>query len=112
MDVLDRLFELLADERRRYALYYLEQRDGPVPVDELVSRVAEWETDGSDESILDERYEEIEVDFHHEDLPRASEAPYVRYDPGRGLVELTGAPPAVDAILTVARVVERPDRDA
>ncbi|WP_425493568.1 DUF7344 domain-containing protein [Natronosalvus vescus] len=48
---LDRIFDLLSNERRRYALYYLDQKDGPVPVDEVAEQGTEWETEGAPSSI-------------------------------------------------------------
>lgn len=111
MDVLDKTFELLGDERRRYALYYLEQQSDPVPVEELVEQVAEWKTDGSVESIPDGKFERIQVELYHNDLPKASKSPYIKYNKKEGLVELTGAPPEVDALIHIARVIERPERN-
>ncbi|SIR88828.1 DUF7344 domain-containing protein [Natronorubrum thiooxidans] len=108
---LDRVFELLSKERRRYALYYLEQRGGPVPIEEVAEQVTEWETEGVPESIPEELFERVECSLRHTDLPKASEAEYVEYDPERGVVDVTGTPPEVDAILTVAKVIERPDRN-
>lgn len=111
MEPLDRVFDLLRRERRRYALYYLEQHDGPVSIDEVAEKVAKWETDGPPASIPEEKFEQIEVDLYHTDLPKAANAKYVEYDPEEGSVEVTGTPPKVDAIITVAKVMERPDRN-
>lgn len=52
-----------------------------------------------------------EVELHHKDLPKTSEEPYVRDDPETKLVELTGAPPELDAVIHVARGIERPERN-
>ncbi|WP_425499365.1 DUF7344 domain-containing protein [Natronosalvus caseinilyticus] len=38
MVALDEVFELLEDQRRRYALYCLYEKDGPVAVSELVKK--------------------------------------------------------------------------
>ena len=78
---LDRVFDLLSNERRRYALYYLEQHDGPVPIDEVAEQVAEWETDGAPSSIPEEKFDRVEVSLYHNVLPKAAEAKYVEYDP-------------------------------
>lgn len=111
MEILDQIFDLLSEERRRYALYYLEQTNEPVSVEVLAEQVAEWETDGPPESIPDEKYEQIEVELYHLELPKASEEPYVKYDPETKMIELTGAPPEVDAVIQIAKVIERPDRN-
>lgn len=43
MVTLDTLFKLLENERRRYALYYLYEQDGPVGVKELIETIEDWE---------------------------------------------------------------------
>ena len=111
MNILDELFDLLSDERRRYALYYLEQQDEPISVEELAEKVAEWETSDSNNAILEERFERIKLEFYHTDLPKASNASYVRYDRREGIVELSRMPPEVGAIIHVAKVIERPERN-
>ena len=108
---LDRVFDLLSKERRRYALYYLEQHDGPVPVEEVVEQVADWETNGATVSIPEEKFEQIEVELHHNDFPKASEAKYIEYNREEEVVEVTGTPPEVTAIISVAKAIERPDRN-
>ncbi len=107
---LDRVFDLLSDERRRYALYYLEKQDGPVSIDELAEQVAEWETNPGRASVPEEKFEEIELRFIHRDLPKASEAGYVKYDPEEGEIALVDEPREFDAIVSIAEVIERPDR--
>lgn len=108
---LDRVFELLSKERRRYVLYYLEQQDGPVSIDELIEQVATWEVDGVPPSIPEEQFKHIEVSLYQNDLPKTAEAEYIEYHPKEGVVEATDTPPEVDAILTLAKVIERPDRN-
>lgn len=110
MEILDQVFELLEDKRRRYALYHLEREDDPVPLDDLAEQVAAWETDAP-RAPAEEKQEDVKLELYHDDLPEASEASYVRYDPEEKVVELTGPPPEFDAILTVAKVIERPDRN-
>lgn len=110
MESLNRIFDLLSEERRRHALYYLEQRDGPVSVDEVARQVADWETNGVT-SIPEEKFEEIEVELHHNDLPKASEAKHIEYDPEEDIVEVTGTSPEFNAIISVAEIVERPNRN-
>lgn len=111
MASVDHVLNLLSKERRRYALYYIKQQDGPVPIDDVVKQVAEWETDPESAPTPADKFDQIEVELLHNDLPRASEAEYIKYDPDTRVVELTGAPPAFNAILSVAKVMERPERN-
>lgn len=110
MSSLDRVFELLGKERRRYVLYYLAQQDGPVSVNELAAYVAEQETDAAFPSVPDDQYERLEIELLHTDLPRSGDAAYIHYDRERRMIELTGPPPEFKALLELARVIERPDR--
>lgn len=109
MEILDQLFDLLSEKRRRYALYYLDQQDAPITVEELAEQVAEWETNGAD-SIHGGKFEQIRIDLRHNGLPRASEYKYVQYNQEEKMVELTDTPPEFDAIVSVAKVIERPSR--
>ncbi|GAA0198388.1 hypothetical protein ACFFQF_15145 [Haladaptatus pallidirubidus] len=111
MTSVDRVLNLLGKERRRYALYYIKQQDGPVPIDDVVKQVAEWETNPESSPIPADKLDQIEVELLHNDLPRASEAEYVKYDPETRVVELTEAPPKFNAILSVAKIIERPERN-
>lgn len=108
---LDRVFELLSKERRRYALYYLDQQEGPVSVNELATFVAEQEAASPTTSLPDDHLAHIELELYHTDLPKAAGAEYIQYDPNDGVIELTGPPTEFHAILTIAKVIERPDRD-
>lgn len=110
MELLDQIFEVLSEERRRYALYYLERRETAIPVHELIEQVAEWEADRPAGRIPDEKFERIEMEFYHRELPKTTDLKYIQYNPDDGLIELTGLPPEVNAIISIARVIERPDR--
>ena len=102
---LDKLFEILSEQRRRYVLYYLEQRDGPVSVDELVTAVAKWEDDSSVE-IPDEKFERVEISLQHNHLPKTAEVEYVQYDPDEKVIQVSESPPELDAFLTIAKLVD------
>ncbi|WP_276253228.1 DUF7344 domain-containing protein [Halomontanus rarus] len=77
----DRLFTVLADQRRRYVLYYLQMtpRD-VVQYDQLVTKVAEWETE-SDTPPTEDHLEEIELALQHHHLPRLEDYGMIDYDP-------------------------------
>lgn len=111
MEALDEIFTLLSKERRRFALYYLEQAEGPVHIDELTENVSEWESDPSERSIPDEEYEETILTLRHSHLPKAAKAEFVDYDPESNYVEVSGSPPEFRAVLHVAEAIEHPGRD-
>ncbi|MDS0477852.1 hypothetical protein [Natrinema sp. 1APR25-10V2] len=103
---VDRVLELLADQRRRYALYCLEDRDEPISVDELAAAIARMERN-SDE-ILDDHRNRIELLLQHTHLPMAEQTEFVEYDPAASTVQLTAEPPVLEELLTVAETVEEP----
>ncbi|WP_435175134.1 DUF7344 domain-containing protein [Halorussus sp. AFM4] len=99
---LDTVFELLADRRRRYALYCLAAvgEDRVLDLDDVAARVAEWEReweasgDGEDAGDSDsgDRRERVRVDLHHNHLPRLADAGLVDYDARTGTVRNWEAP--------------------
>jgi hypothetical protein len=103
------VFELLGDERRRYALYYLHERDGPVPVQELVDVIEAWEDESACGHDSVSTFEEIELELKHVHLPRSAEVEFVQYDQVRGLIQIQGSPQTFNALVTVARLIENPD---
>ncbi|WP_323173583.1 hypothetical protein [Natrialba sp. PRR66] len=105
---LDTIFDLLSDERRRYALYYLYERDGPVPIEELVETIADWEDDPPEDDSW-EKFDEIVVDLQHTHLPKTAEVEFIQYRRDKGVVQVQGAPPKFDAFVTVARLLEQPE---
>lgn len=69
MEELDKIFDLLSKERRRYAVYYLEKQDGPVSIDEVADQVAEWESDTAGAASTEE-FRDVKMRFCHADLPK------------------------------------------
>jgi hypothetical protein len=103
---LDTIFDLLSKERRRYALYYLEEEGGKVPVEELVETVAEWEASG--EEVPDEKYRRVRISLQHRDLPKSTDAEFVEYDADEGVVQVSGMSLEADAVISIAKVIEEP----
>lgn len=68
---LDAIFELLADQRRREALYVLDRREGPITVAELADEVA---------TVVEAGPERVAIALHHVHLPKLADAGVVSYD--------------------------------
>ena len=77
------LFELLADDRRRYALHYLSRKVGAVDLSELAEQIALQEGEPTRD-----HYDRVLTGLYHRHLPRLTDAGVVRYDPERETVEL------------------------
>ncbi|WP_254525153.1 DUF7344 domain-containing protein [Natrinema caseinilyticum] len=93
------VFELLLDEQRRYALYYLSRKVGAVTIEELTERIAD-----RDENPTPERVEQITVEFHHNHLRKLVESEVLRYDADAGTVERRAAARTLDPYLELAFV--------
>ncbi|MFU8869780.1 hypothetical protein [Natronococcus sp.] len=105
---LETVFDLLGDERRRYALYYLYERDGPVSVAEVVETVEKWEDDDAEADPEFDSLDRIALELQHVHLPKSAEVEFIQYDPSRNVVQITGSPPEFDAFVTVAKLLENP----
>lgn len=80
---LDEVFELLADQRRRYVLYTLRDVDH-IELEELAENVVARENDVPLEEASPERVNSLVVALHHRVLPKLREARLVDYDARHG----------------------------
>lgn len=80
------VFDLLADDRRRYALHYLSTAVGAVELADLAEQVTLREGDATED-----RYERVRTDLYHHHVPRLADAGVARYDPDRETVALRDA---------------------
>lgn len=82
-DTIDRLFEVLTDQRRRYVLYYVnETEDAVVTMDELADQLCTWERDWDNRTAQPEgkHRENIRIDLHHVQLPQLADQGLIEYD--------------------------------
>lgn len=77
------VFELLANDRRRYAFHYLTTTVGATSLDDLADQIALWETDATAD-----QHRQIRGDLYHRHLPLLVDTGVVRYDADRETVEL------------------------
>jgi hypothetical protein len=88
---VDDLFDVLADERRRLALYCLDTRGGSVALAELAAEVARLERgidEGESTRLPDEDVQPVYLDLYHAHVPKMEENGVVEYDPDTGTVGL------------------------
>jgi len=109
--LVDAVFGVVADDDRRYALYYLSDR-GATDVEQLATVVAGWTSANADPTAVvtpDER-ERVRVALHHVHLPRLEREGIVGYDRETGTVELADVPELLDTVL--ARSLDQRRREA
>ncbi|WP_205427188.1 hypothetical protein [Halorussus sp. MSC15.2] len=101
---LDRIFEILAAERRRHALYVLFRRTEPITLTDLAVEVASLEAADS---------ERVAATLHHVHLPKLVSADVAEYDAATGTVRIADPPDRFRKYLTSAAEDEhRPLRRA
>lgn len=103
----DRLFELLSNRWRRYALYcFVGQSDSKVTTSTLVDELTAIERRTSAQECS---RREIELSLRHTHLPKLAETPVIDYDPDRSEVVYRGGP-RLEAWVEMAREseIERP----
>ncbi|AUV80901.1 hypothetical protein C2R22_03880 [Salinigranum rubrum] len=106
MNSLDELFQLLSQERRRFALYYLDQADGPVALEELAREVARREN-GSPGPASSDDYAEQLITLKHNHLPRIADATHIEYDRDNRFIRITGMTPEADLLLSVSKKLDK-----
>jgi hypothetical protein len=87
----DELFDVLADERRRIALYCLDTRGRELGLDELADAVARLERgidDGESAHLSDEDVQSVYIDLYHTHVPKMEDCGIVEHDPASGIVRL------------------------
>ncbi|WP_135533466.1 DUF7344 domain-containing protein [Halostella pelagica] len=99
------VFELMAERRRRYALYHLVDADSPVDFDDLVDAVVDWETGDLDPPRGHES--RVLSSLHHSHLQRLETEGVVAYDADTGLVWYLGSE-KLEAQLSESRDAELP----
>jgi hypothetical protein len=84
---MDRIFTVLGNERRRYALAYLSTRTGVVTMADLVERVAAWECGKHPKQLGSRERERVQVSMCHSHLPKLADASAIAYDGEQGTIE-------------------------
>lgn len=104
---LDAVLNALANQRRRYALYYLQDCT-TATLREVAHQVAVWESNRPIEAIEPSPSDVVYADFYHRHLPKLADANVVKYDPREELVRYD-CPETVERMLDIARWVESPE---
>ncbi|WP_276301816.1 DUF7344 domain-containing protein [Halorussus lipolyticus] len=105
---VDSAFRVLSDVHRRYALYYLRDRE-TTNLEELATVLASWlgARDDANTVITPEERERLLVALHHAHLPDLDAAGLVRYDSVTGDVSLNSLPEVVETALNLSLAQQR-----
>ena len=87
----DKIFDVLSNERRRYALDYLKRHDDrTVALRELVDHIAATENEIPEEALHYEQRKRVYSSLRQTHLPRLADFGLIEYNEDRGEVRLNG----------------------
>ncbi|WP_227374441.1 DUF7344 domain-containing protein [Haladaptatus halobius] len=95
----DMVFDVLKNQRRRYALHYLKQAEETVQLSDLAEQVAAWENDTTVDAISAAERKRVYTALYQSHLPKLDDAGIVDYNQNRGIVELATAAEQLDPYL-------------
>jgi len=95
------IFDLLRNQRRRYALHYLKREQAPVAMAELVDQVAAWENGTTPGELDSDERQRVYVSLFQSHLPRMEEEEVVAVDEDARTVSLTDAAAGIDVYVDV-----------
>lgn len=107
---LDFVLDVLTNQRRRYALYYL-QEETTATLREISQQVAAWEHQSDGLVGADLPTEAVYTEFYHQHLPKLTDANVVDYDPREELVRYD-SPEVLERVLDLIRWIDHPDDGA
>lgn len=108
---LNTVFRVLAHPRRRRILYYLTRCNYPVPLKELIEKVAIQESETHVGDIPAEVYEQVALDLHHTQLPKLAELGVVDYSKDLNLIAVTDTLRPLDEYLHLAQQHDSQETD-
>ncbi|WP_266081748.1 DUF7344 domain-containing protein [Haladaptatus caseinilyticus] len=83
----DKIFHLLQTQRRRYALRYLKEQDGPVEMRDLAEQVAAWENDTTVQALASNERQRVYIALYQSHLPKLDNEDIIDYNQSRGIVK-------------------------
>ncbi|WP_458205856.1 DUF7344 domain-containing protein [Haladaptatus sp. NG-SE-30] len=95
----DMVFDVLKNQRRRYALHYLKQAEETVQLSDLAEQVAAWENDTTVDAISAAERKRVYTALYQSHLPKLDDAGIIDYNQNRGIVELATAVEQLDPYL-------------
>lgn len=105
MSSLDRRLKALSNQRQRHIIYLLEERDGPISIEELAAHIADHEEPTEPESS-DQRTR-LKIELYHNHLPKLADEDFIQFDRDEGRLELAKLPSNASKLIAVAKDLDR-----
>lgn len=103
--LLSRVYGALANQRRRYVLYYLRTH-AEAQIDDLADQIVAWEQDISVTDVSAEDSDRVQTKLVHSHLPKLEDYGFVDYDPRTDTVCYTYPPSLLDQVVELAERIE------
>ena len=105
----DELFDVLANQRRRFALHLLKKEgDETVEIGDMAEQIAAWENGIDTAEITGNERKRVYTALQQSHLPKMDDAGVVDFDKDRGTIEPTPALTDVDLYMDVVEGKEIP----
>jgi len=105
----DELFDVLANQRRRFALHLLKKEgDETIAIGDMAEQIAAWENGIDTTEITGSERKRVYTALQQSHLPMMDDAGVVRFNKNRGTVEPTPALQDVDLYMDVVEGREIP----
>lgn len=98
---VDVVFDLLADQRRRYVLACLLDNTQSMALTDLAEDVAVRENEGTLTEIPEEEVQAISTSLYHIHIPKLVDAGAVEYDRNRDLVRISESTDLIERVLSL-----------
>ncbi|MFC7131944.1 MULTISPECIES: DUF7344 domain-containing protein [Salinibaculum] len=85
----DTTYKMLANQRRRYTIHYLQNRGGAVTLGALAEQVGAWEHDTEPDRLTSDERKTVYTALQQRHLPKLDEAGLVEFDKRAGTVAPT-----------------------
>ncbi|THE65213.1 hypothetical protein D8Y22_08345 [Salinadaptatus halalkaliphilus] len=93
------IFDLLSNQRRRYAIHYCKREDEPVTLGDLAEHVAAWELDKDVEELTSAERKRVYTSLQQNHLPTLERANMIAFDDRT--IELTEEAADLDVYLDI-----------
>nr|WP_254525441.1 hypothetical protein [Natrinema caseinilyticum] len=93
------MFDLLSNQRRRYAIHYCKREDEPVTLGDLAEHVAAWELEKDLDEITSAERKRVYTSLQQSHLPTLERADVIEFDDRT--IELTDEAAELDVYLDI-----------
>ncbi|RAW44540.1 hypothetical protein DQW50_13880 [Halorubrum sp. 48-1-W] len=104
----DELYEVLANQRRRFAVHLLKREEQTMEIGEMAEQIAAWENDVDMAEITGSDRKRVYTALQQSHLPKMDRAGVVEFNKDRGVIEPTEALRNVDLYMDVVEGKEIP----